>query len=89
MNPWELAAMDQSRGMHAEQEYIFHGPPPVAGDRLVGTSRIAEIHEKTLAQDQCHGEWGGWPQLGQVPDQFGMLPLPSIVGHAREGGTLL
>ena len=29
MNPWELAAMDESRGMHAEQEYIFHGPPPL------------------------------------------------------------
>jgi hydroxyacyl-ACP dehydratase HTD2-like protein with hotdog domain len=39
--------MDPSRGLHAEQEFVFHGPPPRAGDRLVGTSRIAEIYEKT------------------------------------------
>ena len=33
--------------MHAEQEYIFHGPPPQAGDRLIAQSRIAEMHDKT------------------------------------------
>lgn len=32
--------------MHAEQEYIFHGPPPRAGDRLVGSSRIERIYDK-------------------------------------------
>lgn len=45
-NPWALVAMSQERGMHAEQEYVFHGPPPRAGERLVATSRIAEIWEK-------------------------------------------
>jgi acyl dehydratase len=45
-NPWHRVAMDQQRGMHAEQEYIFHGPPPRAGTRLVGRSRIASIFEK-------------------------------------------
>ena len=33
-NPWHLAKMSQERGMHAEQEYVFHGPPPRAGDTL-------------------------------------------------------
>jgi hypothetical protein len=45
-NPWALVNMDQQRGLHAEQEYVFHGPPPRAGTRLTCQSRIAEIYEK-------------------------------------------
>jgi hypothetical protein len=45
-NPWHAVGMDQRRGMHAEQEYIFHGPPPRAGTRLQCRSRVAEIFEK-------------------------------------------
>jgi hypothetical protein len=45
-NPWHLVKMSQERGMHAEQEYVFHGPPPAAGTRLRCQSRIAEIYEK-------------------------------------------
>ncbi|GAA0899378.1 FAS1-like dehydratase domain-containing protein [Virgisporangium aurantiacum] len=45
-DPWTAVAMDQSRGLHAEQEFVFHGPPPRAGQRLVGTSRITEVYEK-------------------------------------------
>src|SRR3954469_883222 len=37
-NPWHRVRMDPRRGMHAEQEYIFHGPPPRAGTRLIGRS---------------------------------------------------
>ncbi|MEO6204734.1 MAG: MaoC family dehydratase N-terminal domain-containing protein [Mycobacteriales bacterium] len=46
-DPWEMVRMDPSRGLHAEQEFVFHGEPPRAGDRLVGTSRIEDIYEKT------------------------------------------
>jgi hypothetical protein len=45
-NPWQRVAMDQQRGLHAEQEYVFHGPPPRAGTRLTCQSRIAEIFTK-------------------------------------------
>jgi hypothetical protein len=45
-NPWHRVQMSQERGMHAEQEYVFHGPPPAAGTRLVCQSRIAEVYEK-------------------------------------------
>jgi len=45
-NPWDLVQMSQERGMHAEQEYIFHGPPPTAGTRLQCTSRIDSITDK-------------------------------------------
>jgi hypothetical protein len=45
-DPWDLVKMDHKRGMHAEQEYIFHGPPPRAGTRLTARSRIDQIYEK-------------------------------------------
>jgi hypothetical protein len=45
-NPWAQVKMSQKRGMHAEQEYIFHGPVPRAGDRLYCQSRIESIYEK-------------------------------------------
>ena len=46
-NPWERVGMSQERGMHAEQEYVFHGPPPRAGTRLTCRSRIDRIYEKS------------------------------------------
>jgi hypothetical protein len=45
-NPWSLVEMSQERGMHAEQEYVFHGPPPRVGERFVARSRITGIVEK-------------------------------------------
>jgi hypothetical protein len=46
-NPWPLVEMDQRRGMHAEQEFVFCGEPPRAGARLTARSRIGEIVTKT------------------------------------------
>jgi len=45
-NPWSQVEMSEERGMHAEQEFIFHGPPPRAGDRLFAQARISEIYDK-------------------------------------------
>jgi hypothetical protein len=45
-NPWTLLNVDQKRGLHAEQEYQFFGPPPRAGTRLTCRSRIEKIYEK-------------------------------------------
>ncbi len=45
-NPWASVDMSQERGMHAEQEYRFHGPPPRAGERLMAVSRIDDIWDK-------------------------------------------
>jgi hypothetical protein len=45
-NPWALLQVDQQRGLHAEQEYVFFGPPPRAGTRLFCQSRIDRIYEK-------------------------------------------
>jgi hypothetical protein len=38
--------MDVQRGLHAEEEYTFFGPPPRAGTRLTGRSRIGEIYTR-------------------------------------------
>jgi hypothetical protein len=45
-NPWHAVELDRNRGMHAEQEYVFHGPPPRAGTTLTAQSRITEIYRK-------------------------------------------
>ncbi len=41
-----LAAVDLQRGLHAEQEYIFHGPPPRAGARLTFSTTVTDMYEK-------------------------------------------
>lgn len=38
--------MDLRRLLHGGQEYVFHGPPPVAGTRLHVRTRVEDIHEK-------------------------------------------
>ena len=37
---------DRKRLLHGEQEFIFHGPPPRAGQRLRARERVAERYEK-------------------------------------------
>jgi hypothetical protein len=38
--------LDMKRVLHGGQEYIFHGPPPHAGQELSVQTRVAEIYEK-------------------------------------------
>lgn len=45
-DPWQQVELDPRRGMHAEQEYIFHGPPPRAGTTLTAQSRITDVYTK-------------------------------------------
>ncbi|WP_027943761.1 FAS1-like dehydratase domain-containing protein [Amycolatopsis taiwanensis] len=45
-DPWPRVRLDQQRGLHAEQEYEFFGPPPRAGQRLTGRSRIVDVYQK-------------------------------------------
>jgi hypothetical protein len=40
------AELDPQRSLHAEQEFVFHGPPPSAGTALTGTARIDKVYEK-------------------------------------------
>ena len=49
---WQTRANDplpdrnMRRSLHAEQEFVFHGPPPGAGTRLIGAARIDKVYEK-------------------------------------------
>lgn len=38
--------LDPQRTLHAEQEYVFHGVPPRAGQTLTATARVTERYEK-------------------------------------------
>jgi len=62
-NPWPLVKMDQKRGMHAEQEYVFHGPPPRAGTRLYCRSRISDVFQK-------QGKRGGTLRFAVMVTEF-------------------
>ena len=41
---------DPSRSVHAEQTFVFHGPPPSVGETLTAQSRVDKIYEKTSRQ---------------------------------------
>lgn len=41
---------DRKRVLHAEEEFVFHGPPPKAGDRLRVTSYVGDRYEKEGAR---------------------------------------
>ena len=43
----EALQFDPSRSVHAEQTFVFHGPPPVVGETLTAQSRVDKIYEKT------------------------------------------
>lgn len=38
--------LDRTRTLHAEEEYVFHGPLPRVGDVLWATPRIVDRHQK-------------------------------------------
>jgi hypothetical protein len=78
-NPWDKVQLDQTRGMHAEQEYIFHGPPPRAGTKLTCTSRIAEVYEK---EGKRGGKLGFAVMVTEFRDETGKL-----VAEARMTGV--
>jgi hypothetical protein len=38
--------LDLKRILHGGQEYVFHGPPPRAGQELTAQTRVEDIYEK-------------------------------------------
>jgi hypothetical protein len=78
-NPWHHVELNQQRGMHAEQEYIFHGPPPRAGTVLTAQSRIGEIYDK---QGRSGGAMTFAVMITEFRDESGTL-----VAEARLTGV--
>jgi N-terminal half of MaoC dehydratase len=56
-------SLDLRRLLHGGQEYIFHGPPPRAGDVLTGTARIDKQYEK-------EGKRGGTMAFMEMVTEF-------------------
>jgi acyl dehydratase len=78
-NPWHEVKMDQRRGMHAEQEYVFHGPPPRAGTRLHCRSRISDVFQK-------QGKRGGVLRFAVMVTEF-RDGKGALVAEARMTGV--
>ena len=79
-NPWDRVKMDQRRGMHAEQDYVFHGPPPRAGDRLLCRSKNSEIYQKA-------GRRGGTLTFAVMETEFRDAATGRLVATARMTGV--
>jgi len=78
-SPWRLVQMDQQRGLHGEQEFIFHGPPPRAGSRLTAQSRVDRIYTK-------EGRRGGTLTFAEMVTEF-RDPDGRLVAESRLVGV--
>lgn len=76
---WSSLKVDQTRGLHAEQEYVFFGPPPSAGTRLYCQSRIEQVYEK-------QGRRGGALTFGVMVTEF-RDGAGKLVAEARMTGV--
>ncbi|WP_313715308.1 FAS1-like dehydratase domain-containing protein [Arsenicicoccus bolidensis] len=63
VSPVALAGFDRRRLLHGEQEYLFHGPPPGAGQRLTGRHRLDKTYERP-------GRRGGTMRFAVVVTEF-------------------
>jgi hypothetical protein len=54
---------ERARLLHGEQEYVFHGPPPRAGQRLIARSHVADRYEKD-------GKRGGTMRFAVIVTEF-------------------
>lgn len=43
---WGDEPLNMERILHGGQEFVFHGPPPRAGTRLTGVTRVDKAYEK-------------------------------------------
>lgn len=59
----KLTGFDRSRILHGEEEYVFHGPLPRAGQVLVCETRITDRFEKP-------GKRGGVMKFAKLVTEF-------------------
>lgn len=79
---WHTVELDQQRGLHAEQEYVFHGPPPKAGTRLTGRSRITDMYTK---QGRRGGEMTFAVMVTEYRDEQGRLVAEATMTGVETG----
>lgn len=66
---------ERKRLLHGEQEYIFYGPLPRAGDRLVAQERVLERYAKP-------GKRGGEMKFAVIATEF-RSPGGELIAEAR------
>jgi hypothetical protein len=66
---------ERARLLHGEQEYVFHGPPPRAGDTLIARERLVDRYAKA-------GKRGGEMRFAVVTTEF-RSPAGDLVAEAR------
>lgn len=71
----EGTVRDWSRILHGEQEFVFHGAPPRAGQRLVAQQRVEDSYEK-------QGRRGGTMRFTIVVTEF-RTPEGELVAESR------
>ncbi len=62
-SPWGDHKRNIARTLHAEQEFVFHGPPPGAGTTLRGQARIDKRYVK-------EGKRGGTMTFTEVVTEY-------------------
>lgn len=81
---WQRVALDQRRGLHAEQEYVFHGPPPTAGSELTARSTVTEMYTK---QGRRGGELTFAVMVTEFRDAQGRLVAEARMTGVETGGV--
>ncbi len=62
-SPWGDHKLNQARTLHAEQEFVFQGPPPPVGMTLRGQARIDKRYAK-------EGKRGGTLTFSEIVTEF-------------------
>lgn len=62
-NPFNELGFDRKRLLHAQEEYLFHGPLPSAGETLTASARLVDQYERT-------GKRGGRLRFGVVLTEY-------------------
>jgi hypothetical protein len=70
-----VVGFDRRRLLHGEQEYVFHGPLPCAGDTLIAQERLVDRYAKP-------GKRGGEMHFAVVVTEF-HSPAGDLVAEAR------
>jgi hypothetical protein len=70
-----VVGFDRRRLLHGEQEYVFHGPLPRAGDTLIAQERLVDRYAKP-------GKRGGEMHFAVVVTEF-RSPSGDLVAEAR------
>lgn len=74
-SPWGDGPRNFERILHGEQEFVFFGEPPRAGDVLTGVSRIERVYEK-------EGRRGGAMKFTEAVTEF-RDPVGKLVAESR------